>query len=66
MFKETNLPNQLISLLYLSIMHSGTKPFAVYAQGKNSVKRQINAESGRGSFISQESGRVLLSPASMV
>jgi hypothetical protein len=49
MFKETNLPNQHqpISLLYLSIIYSGTKPFAVYAQGKNGVKRQISAKIDR-------------------
>ena len=43
----------------LSVFFSGLQPPLVRAQGGDGLQRQVNAESGRVSFISPESGRAL-------
>src|SRR5688572_5388388 len=45
------------SLMILSIGFSATQPQSAAAQGGDGIKRQVNVESGKVSFIGPESGR---------
>ena len=47
-------------IIILCITFSSFQPGPVSAQAQDGLKRQVNAESGRVSFISPESGRVLV------
>ncbi len=49
----------LSTIITLSIGLSATQPQSASAQSGDGIKRQVNAESGKVSFISPESGRVL-------
>src|SRR5262245_17224871 len=49
----------LSTSIILSISLSATQPQSAFAQGGDDIKRQVNAESGKVSFIGPESGHVL-------
>src|ERR1700752_843402 len=45
------------SIIILTLGLSATQPKSAFAQGGDGIKRQVNAESGKVSFIGPESGR---------
>src|SRR5687768_1513597 len=47
------------TIIILSLSLSVSQPQPASAQGEDGIRRQVNAESGRVSFIGPESGRVL-------
>ncbi|HZJ22085.1 MAG TPA: hypothetical protein VFD54_02180, partial [Anaerolineales bacterium] len=47
------------TLIIFSMSLSATQPQSAAAQGGDGIKRQVNAESGKVSFIGPESGRVV-------
>ena len=60
MFTNRKFASMFSSLIIiLSLTFSGFQPVSVSAQGGDGIKRQVNAESGRVSFIGPESGRAL-------
>ena len=63
MFTSKSLGNRLASLILLfSLVCSGFQPASASAAqgGGDGLKRQVNAETGKVSFIGPESGRALL------
>jgi hypothetical protein len=60
MFSKNRFSQSLFSIIViLTMILSGFTPSRVSAQSGDGIKRQVNAESGRVSFIGPESGRVL-------
>jgi len=59
MFKKFKFNQILTIIIALTLMFSAVQPSAVSAQSSDGVKRQINPQSGRVSFIGPESGRAL-------
>lgn len=52
MFTSNKLVYRLASILLLSIMFSGFQSLGVSAQRADGIRRQVNAETGKVSFIS--------------
>ena len=66
MFNHRKLTTMFTSLIVVfSLTFSAFQPASVSAQDGDGIKRQVNAESGRVSFIGPESGRVLSAPRAL-
>jgi Zn-dependent metalloprotease len=59
MFTKTKINKTATIVLALTMIFSAIQPSAASAQSGDGIKRQVNAESGRVSFIGPESGRAL-------
>jgi hypothetical protein len=59
MFTKTIIHKFATIVVAITLLFSATQPSAASAQGGDGVKRQVNAGSGRLSFIGPESGRAL-------
>ncbi len=59
MFTKNKFHQIITIVVVLTMVISGIQPTAVSAQSGDGIKRQVNAESGKVSFIGPENGRVL-------
>jgi uncharacterized protein YdeI (BOF family) len=55
----------LVILVILSMLFSGAALPSASAQGSDGIERQVNAQTGKVSFIGPESGQVLSASAAL-